>query len=268
MGKFGSNIRKPGIYIFTHKISGKKYVGSSNSLARRLEQYFSPEHLFSQLNYGIFLPFLKAEGIGAFTLEVFIMPPKFTHEHYFLFLEQYYLLHSSFDLNSYRVVNFRVNQGNAVYMYDKEGKILYYSSKSIRQMTDESFGGISRITFMAHVDKDSYYIGHFKFSRVPLEGAVPSGWDISQLASFISSTKREFRKEIFLKADGNKVNSSVPVKMKEIDSGDINNFPSLKACAEFLGTKLDKKIWPQSIVKYLNTDKPFHGFIITKDESR
>lgn len=68
MGKFGSNIRKPGIYIFTHKVSGKKYVGSSNSLARRLEQYFSPEHLFSQLNYGICLPFLKAEGIGAFTL--------------------------------------------------------------------------------------------------------------------------------------------------------------------------------------------------------
>lgn len=86
VGKFGSKVRKPGIYIFTHKVSGKKYVGSSNSLARRLEQYFSPVHLFSQLNYGVFLPFLKAEGIGAFSLEIFIMPPKFSHKYYFLFL--------------------------------------------------------------------------------------------------------------------------------------------------------------------------------------
>lgn len=82
------------------------------------------------------------------------------------------MLHSSFDLNSYRVVNFRVNQGNAVYIYDKEGKILYYSSKSVRQMTDEI--GISHFTFKAHLDKDSYYIGHFKFSSLALEDAVPS----------------------------------------------------------------------------------------------
>lgn len=102
------------------------------------------------------------------------MPPKFSHEHYFLFLEQYYLLHSSFDLNSYRVVNFRVNQGNAVYMYDKKGKTLYYSSKSTRQMGLREIG-ISRITFMTHVDKDSYYIGYFKLSRLPIENAIPCG---------------------------------------------------------------------------------------------
>lgn len=100
----------------------------------------------------------------------------------------------------------------------------------------------------------------------PLPGV--KGWDISELASFISIRRREFSREIFLSGDGNKLNSSVPVKVKEIDSGYIQNFPSLKACAEFLGTRLNKKIWPQSIVRYhLNTDKPLDGFLISKNES-
>lgn len=38
--------RKAGIYIFTHLATGKKYVGSSNSLSRRLEQYFNPNPSF------------------------------------------------------------------------------------------------------------------------------------------------------------------------------------------------------------------------------
>jgi hypothetical protein len=42
VGGFGSRQRKAGIYIFTHKVTGSKYVGSSNSLSRRLEQYFTP----------------------------------------------------------------------------------------------------------------------------------------------------------------------------------------------------------------------------------
>ena len=35
---------KAGVYIFTHKATGRKYVGSSNSLSRRLDQYFNFKH--------------------------------------------------------------------------------------------------------------------------------------------------------------------------------------------------------------------------------
>ena len=36
-----------------------------------------------------------------------------------------------FDFNIQKIVNFRVKQGKNVYMYDKDGKILYYSSYSL-----------------------------------------------------------------------------------------------------------------------------------------
>jgi hypothetical protein len=46
VGKPKSRRPKAGIYIFTHLATGRKYVGSSNSLSRILEQYFNPNPLF------------------------------------------------------------------------------------------------------------------------------------------------------------------------------------------------------------------------------
>lgn len=40
IGKPGSKRSQTGVYIFTHKSTNKKYVGSSNDLARRFKQYF------------------------------------------------------------------------------------------------------------------------------------------------------------------------------------------------------------------------------------
>lgn len=39
---------KTGVYIFTHKQTGNKYVGSTNDLARRLNQYFDKAHMLSK----------------------------------------------------------------------------------------------------------------------------------------------------------------------------------------------------------------------------
>jgi hypothetical protein len=59
------------------------------------------------------------------------MPLSLSSDYNFLFLEQYYLLHRSFDLNTQRIVNFRINQGKSIYLYDLDGKkTLYYTSKS------------------------------------------------------------------------------------------------------------------------------------------
>lgn len=49
---------KSGVYVFTHKPSGSKYVGSSNNLSRRLDQYFTFKHIDNK-NSGKFLPFLQ-----------------------------------------------------------------------------------------------------------------------------------------------------------------------------------------------------------------
>lgn len=239
VGKFGSKHRKAGIYIFTHKVTGSKYVGSSNSLSRRLEQYFSPDHLFTEVNSGLILPLIKNEGLESFSLEVFVMPAKFSSDYYFLFLEQYHLLHKSFDLNTKRVVNFRINQGTDIYLYDREGKTFYYSSKSVRQMCDNI--GISHITLGKYLDKDSFYLDFFKLTRTPLVGVGQSELNLPELVSFINTKKKAFRQRLF-SSGGNQNNSSVPVTLKEVASDHMINFPSILATAEYLESKLHQKV--------------------------
>lgn len=247
VGRFGSKFRKAGVYIFTHKATGRKYVGSSNSLSRRLGQYFSSDHQFSQTNNGLLLPLIKEEGLGGFILDVFVMPEEYSSDYFFLFLEQYYLLHKSFDLNTKRVVNFRVNQGKKVYLYDKEGKTFYYSSQSMRQMCDEL--GVSRLTLEKYLDKDSFYLGFFKLTRTPLffqekpgegDGAGKSGLNLLELVSFIAGKRKEFRKDVLM--SGNQNNSSIPVTITSVDSGETLNFPSVVSTAEYLGSKTHNKV--------------------------
>lgn len=124
---------KAGIYIFTHLPTGSKYIGSSNSLSRRLNQYFTYKHI-NQDNSGKLLPLIKTEGFDKFSLDIFVMPTELSFGFYYLFLEQYHLLNKNFNLNSQRIVNFRVSQGTNIYLYDLEGKTLYYTSKSLNQI--------------------------------------------------------------------------------------------------------------------------------------
>lgn len=104
-----------GVYVFTHNPTGNKYVGSSNDLARRFKQYFcatQEDLLFANKNYGLLIPFISKEGLNAFSLQVIVVPysyPKYSY----CFLEQYFLLDKSFNLNTQRIVNFRVNLGLA-----------------------------------------------------------------------------------------------------------------------------------------------------------
>lgn len=68
---------------------------------------------------------MEKQGLGAFSLQVLVVPtfyPKFSH----CFLEQYYLLDKSFNLNTYKVVNFIVNQEFKIFLYDLDCKTLYY----------------------------------------------------------------------------------------------------------------------------------------------
>ena len=73
---------------------------------------------------------IEKEAFKVFTLQVTVIPssyPKYSH----CFLEQYYLLNKEFNLNTHKIVNFRVNQGFNIYLYDKDCKILYYSCNSL-----------------------------------------------------------------------------------------------------------------------------------------
>ncbi len=108
-------LRFPGVYFFAHIPSGMKYVGSSNSLSRRLSSYFNLHDVFYNRGTGLLLPLMQKDGFSAFTLEIFVMPPKFSSEYYYCFLEQYFLLDKKFNLNTHRIVNFSTGQGIKIF---------------------------------------------------------------------------------------------------------------------------------------------------------
>jgi excinuclease UvrABC nuclease subunit len=59
--------QKSGVYVFTHKATGSKYVGSSNNLSYRLFTYFRHEDN-KRDNSGLMLPIVREQGIAAFSL--------------------------------------------------------------------------------------------------------------------------------------------------------------------------------------------------------
>lgn len=76
------------------------YVGSSSILARRLIGYFNNTHK----NTGKLIPLIKKEGINAFSLEIIPLTEDYIINQE-ISLEQYFLLHSKFNLNVLKVVN-------------------------------------------------------------------------------------------------------------------------------------------------------------------
>lgn len=99
-------------------------MGSSSTLARRLIGYFNCTHSTT----GKLIPLIKKEGIGAFSLEVIPIRKLYT-VNLELLLEQYFLLHSEFNLNTLRVVyNFSGARAKALYMYTSDKSEVIYSS--------------------------------------------------------------------------------------------------------------------------------------------
>lgn len=233
--------RRPGVYVFTHKETGRKYVGSSNSLSRRLAQYFSEDQYFNQKDSGLFMPLLKKEGFKAFSLEIFAMPSEFSSDYYFLFLEQYHLLHKSFDLNTQRIVNFRVNQGKNIYLYDLEGKTLYYSSKSLNQIKDNL--GIHVETCSKCIKKGESYLNFFKITDSPIAGASKANLDLLSLSQLILE-KNKLNLENTTRA-----RFSVPISIKEVETGKLWSFLVLNPP---WNTFFKVKTLKQIEIKYLN----------------
>jgi hypothetical protein len=248
---------KAGVYIFTHIPTGDKYVGSSNSLSRRLDQYFTPHHHLNQEDSGLLLPLIKKEGFDKFSLEILVMPPKLAYNDYFLFLEQYYLLHESFNLNTQRIVNFRVNQGKNVYLYDQEGLILYYSSKSFNQIKGDL--GIHITTCKNCIKTGQLFLDFFKISDSPIEGAIKADLSFSELTNLISEKRKIFLSQTFKKTN------SLAITIKDTETGEIFEFSSIIATVRYFKSKnitVDRNI----IAKCLNTNKPYKGYIYSKKQ--
>lgn len=255
VGKPKTRLRKAGVYIFTHKETGKKYVGSSNSLSRRLSQYFN-ELYFNQNYTGLLMPLMKKDGVSSFDLEIIVMPEKFSKGYYFLFLEQYFLLHSSFSLNSQRIVNFRVNQGNNIYLYNLECNVLYYSGKSLNEIKDNL--GIHPVTCVNAIKKGKNYLNFFRITDSPIENASISNLSILDLTKLISQKKTEHLKSSF------STKLSIPISIKNLHTKETTKFTSIKEAVLFL--KDNNVIADRNkISKILNTGEEYKGYLFFKE---
>lgn len=182
------------------------------------------------------------------------MPSEFSSNYYFLLLEQYYLLHESFNLNTQRIVNLRVNQGNPIYLYDLKGNTLYYSSKSLNQIQGDL--GIHPNTCKSCI-KGNNYLNLFKITDTPIQGASPANLSLGELASLISE------KKMLSLSTTTRAKFSKPLIVKEVETGETLEFPSIISMVnhfKYLNITMDRN----KIGKLLNTGKPYNGYIFIK----
>jgi hypothetical protein len=256
LGLPNSKQRIPGIYIFTHISTGRKYVGSSSQLAFRLNGYINLSHRKS----GLLLPILQKEELGGgknFSLKVFPPPPPFYHNYIKgseIVLEQYYLLDSSFTLNTIRVATVvGSNNGKSVFIYNRDMSILYYyTSEQINLIGNFN---IHRTTLTKHLNNGTYYLGKYKFLREPVLTAKVKDMSNLDLALMLEKDRVKYNKNKSLNS------LSKPVRLTYVDN--LENtivLPSLGKCVEYLHNK-GLSASQVTLVKHINLGKAYNGYL-------
>nr|YP_009577880.1 GIY-YIG endonuclease [Cordyceps cicadae]QBG64868.1 GIY-YIG endonuclease [Cordyceps cicadae]QBG64911.1 GIY-YIG endonuclease [Cordyceps cicadae] len=247
-----------GVYIFIHKDTNQRYVGSSNLLRRRMDYYFKEDFPL----VGKFLPLLHKEGLKAFKLIIFKLDNnKFSHQDS-LILEQYYLLDKKFNLNTLRVVNAGSSKGDSVYVYDLTCNILYYHAKSKIELKRRL--NIHTETSKKYVDSNIPYLNKFLLLSHPMPTVLISDISIEDLKIMML---KERQKDYML---GTRRSIAVELEIKEgntfcIDKGLIK-FNSLTSCVEYL-RELGLTIKRDTLTKYIKEQKIFYNFLCKYSEN-
>lgn len=174
-----------GVYMFIHKNTDQKYVGSSNLLRRRMDYYFKGDFLLS----GKFLPLLHKEGLEAFKLKIFKLDSNKFSSLDALILEQYYLLSKEFNLNTLRVVNIGSSKGDAIYVYDLSCNTLYYHAKSKIEL--KRVLRIHTETSKKFVDSKIPYLNKFLLLSYFIPTATISDISIDELLEIMEKERQD-----------------------------------------------------------------------------
>ena len=168
-----------------------------------------------------------------------------------MFFEQYHLLDSNFNLNTQRVVNFRVNQGNTVYLYDLEGKILYYIATSLNGLKADL--GVHHATVTKCIKNGSLYLDYFIITDQLKPDAKKAGLSLEELSKLISD-----KRSLFLKKDFSLKNSK-SIYIKQDVTGVTYNFPSITSLVKYFDS-IDIKANRNKIASCLNTNESYLGY--------
>lgn len=243
-----------GVYMFIHKKTGQKYVGSSNLLRRRMEYYFKGDFVLA----GKFLPLLHKEGLGAFRLIIFRLDNTKFSSIDALYLEQYYLLQKEFNLNTLRVVNAGSAKGNCVYVYDLKCNTLYYHAKS--QIELKRVLKVHPETCKKYIDTGNPYLDQFILLSYHVPTASPSNKTVNELLDIMQTG----RKAIYtLGNTGTAVTLEILKDNTFVDSSKIGTtlrFNSLTLCIEYLNS-VGIDIKRETLSRYIKNDKVFHNFL-------
>lgn len=173
-----------GVYIFIHKNTGHKYVGSSNLLRRRMNYYFKGDFPLA----GKFLPLLDKEGLKAFKLIIFKLDSNKFSINDALILEQYYLLNKEFNLNTLRIVNAGSSKGDAIYVYDLTCSTLYYHAKSKIEL--KRVLKIHPESCKKFVDSKIPYLNKFLLLSYPIPTALTSNISVEELVNILQKERQ------------------------------------------------------------------------------
>jgi hypothetical protein len=184
-----------GVYMFIHKMTGDKYVGSSNLLRRRMDYYFNN----NLPGVGKFLPLIKKEGLGAFKLILFKLDGNKFSTRDALILEQYHLLNNprggaspsehEFNLNTLRVVNAGSSKGDSIYIYDLTCKILYYRANSKIEL--KRVLKIHPETAAKFLDSKLPYLNKFILLSFPIPNAELSNLSTDKLLVIMQEERKK-----------------------------------------------------------------------------
>ena len=243
-----SKVQSQGVYIFTCLTTSQKYVGSSSQLSFRLKGYLNQTHK----NTGKLIPLIKEIGLSQFKLEVICLPyyPELRPE---IVLEQYYLLNPSFNLNTVRIANNPSGSNSRpLYFYNRDKSILYFFTSQQKDFITKL--NISHFTFTKHLEKGTYYLGKYLFSRERVSTARLSDMTLAEIALMLKRDRIKFNQE-------KPINSlSKAILLIDIVSKEEFLFESLGQCINFLKNK-GFSASQITLVKRLNTDLSYKGYI-------
>lgn len=236
-----------GVYIFTCLETNQKYVGSSSQLAFRLRGYLNQTHKSS----GRLIPLIKAKSLANFKLEVICLPdyPEFRPE---IVLEQYFLLDPSFSLNTIKVSNNPSGSSSKpLYMYNRDMSILYYFTSQQKDFISKL--NISHFTFTKHLEKGTYYLNKYIFTREKIDSAICTAMSLPDLALMLQIDRVKFNKN-------KNISLSKAVILIDISTKEEILCESLGKCIMYIKSK-NIPASHTTLVKYLNTKIAYHGYI-------
>lgn len=242
-----------GVYIFIHKSTGNKYVGSSNLLRRRLNYYFKGEYPLT----GKFLPLLKKEGLEAFKLKIFRLDANKFNSKDALILEQYFLLNKEYNLNTLKVVNLGPSKGEGIYIYNLTCTILYFHATSKIEL--KRVLKIHTQTTNKYIDSKVPYLNRFILLSFLITSAKQSIMTTQRLLEIMQKE----RQVIYTIGKRRSIPVSLELKKgnKFLTSWDtILKFDSLTLCIKYL-KEIGLIIKRDTLSKYIQSGKEFHNFL-------